>query len=230
MIELLEKDLFEESGAVFSDCNKYRFRLWRTWDRLRPVITFIMLNPSTADAKKNDPTVARLAWRSIKMGFGRLNVVNIFAFRSTFPWEMRAAADPIGPGNDDHILEMAKGSGMVVAAWGNHGKHLDRSAKVLSLLKKNKIPLYHFGLTNTGEPRHPLYVSYKTEPKLWEACKMDKEYYDLQYEAWKRGENPDRIDPDRFENLKAVGHDPEEITLEMMLPEERKETDADLQR
>jgi hypothetical protein len=81
-------DLFSPQapgGATFSPCARYRYRLWRDWDATKPALTFVMLNPSTADEVTNDATIERCQRRAIEGGFGRLNVVNIFAYRSTDP-------------------------------------------------------------------------------------------------------------------------------------------------
>ena len=78
-------DLFCKSGAQFSACNRYRYRLWRIWDESRKPLVMVMLNPSMANADQNDPTVERCQRRALKMGFGGLRVVNIFALVSTDP-------------------------------------------------------------------------------------------------------------------------------------------------
>ncbi|MEH6402829.1 MAG: DUF1643 domain-containing protein, partial [Sneathiella sp.] len=92
----MEEQYFKESGAEFSDCNKYRYSLWRRWDA-GPTVSFLMLNPSTADGSSNDPTVERCHRRAVAMGFGALEVINIFGFRATDPKDLKKAKDPVGP-------------------------------------------------------------------------------------------------------------------------------------
>jgi hypothetical protein len=159
--------LFDEMGAIFSDCLLYRYRLWRYWDRTKPHLVFLMLNPSTADELKNDPTVERCEVRARTMGFGGLEVVNIFAYRATDPGQMLSQKDPIGPDNNQAILDAIKGSGMVVCAWGNHGGHLNRGKEVATMLREYKIPLYCLKTSQGGHPGHPLYIGYGVKPVVW---------------------------------------------------------------
>ena len=150
-------------GALFSDCRRYRLSLWRFWGDGAPLV-FCGLNPSTADEEKNDPTVERCERRARAMGLGGLVVTNLFAFRATNPDDMKAQADPVGPGNDA-TLRIWSTLGPVLCGWGNHGTHLNRAATVRAMLK---VPLYYLKLNNGGQPQHPLYVPYATQPTLWE--------------------------------------------------------------
>ena len=126
-----------------------------------------MLNPSTADEFKLDPTCARARSYAELWGYGGLIVTNVFGWRATDPNEMRAAKDPVGPGNDAAIVRAAKEAGIVVCAWGNHGQFLDRSSAVRSLLNKNKIQLHTLRVNANGEPAHPLYLPKNLKAKTW---------------------------------------------------------------
>lgn len=130
-------------------------------------MTFVMLNPSTADERRNDPTIARCQKRAALLGFGGLDVVNLFAFRATDPADLRNAAEPIGPENDAAITDACHSADLVLAAWGVHGRHQDRDVHVLSLFASLGIPIHVLGLTRHGLPRHPLYVSYAQRPQPW---------------------------------------------------------------
>lgn len=154
------------SEAVYSDCETYRYLLTRVWAP-GPKALFVMLNPSTATEVQNDPTVERCERRARALGFGAFRVTNIFAFRATDPKVMRAAADPVGPGNDAAILDSVGWADSIVCAWGNHGLHLDRGARVEALLRASGARLTHLGLTGQGQPRHPLYVGYDQQPQPW---------------------------------------------------------------
>jgi hypothetical protein len=167
MIERRSVDLAGcESGAIFSGCNQYRYRLWRTWDAALPRLNFVMLNPSTADHLVNDPTVERCERRARMLGYGCLLVTNIFALRSTDPEQLYLVDDPIGPENDLSILLAAVAAGKVICAWGAHGILQERAAAVLGYLRCH-VDLWHLGLTKGGHPRHPLYVGYDVQPALW---------------------------------------------------------------
>jgi len=158
-----------ESGATFSPCRCWRYRLWRRWDASKPAANFLMLNPSTADEVKLDPTCSRARHYAERWGYGALIVTNIFAFRDTDPKRMKAAADPVGPGNDAAIVRAAKNSAIVVCAWGNHGAFVERSSRVKALLRENNIPLHALRLNANGEPAHPLYLPARLTATPWEA-------------------------------------------------------------
>jgi hypothetical protein len=157
-----------QSEAVYSDCEAYRYLLTRVWGP-GPKALFVMLNPSTATEVQNDPTVERCERRARALGFGAFRVTNIFAFRATDPRVMRAAADAVGPANDAAIRDSAGWADRIICAWGNHGLHLGRGARVEALLRATGAPLSHLGLTDAGQPRHPLYVGYARQPEPWPA-------------------------------------------------------------
>lgn len=130
-----------------------------------PLIVFCMLNPSTADENANDPTVERCERRARMMGFSRLRVVNLFAFRSTNPLELYTAEDPIGLGNDDAIVRARSEADMMVCGWGRHGAFLERGKRVLKMLRaQGGRELQVLGLNADHSPKHPLYVSYSIKP------------------------------------------------------------------
>ena len=155
------------STAIYSDCEKYRYILTRIWDGTGRKVLFIMLNPSTATEVQNDPTVERCERRARVLGFGSFRVNNIFAWRDTDPQKMRAAPDPVGPANDSLIRESCHWADQIICAWGTHGAYLDRGAKVSAILLSTGRSLFHFGLTKSGHPRHPLYIAYAKQPEPW---------------------------------------------------------------
>ncbi len=155
------------AGAAFSSCRRWRTLLWRRWDAGRPVANFLMLNPSTADEAKLDPSCTRARRYAERWGYGGLIVTNLFAFRQTSPGKMKAASDPVGRGNDAAILRAAREAAIVVCAWGNHGAHEGRSSKVVDFLKKEKIGLHVLRLNGNGEPAHPLYLPGSLRPVRW---------------------------------------------------------------
>ncbi len=155
------------STAVYSDCERYRYALTRTWDAGGKRVLFVMLNPSKATEVQNDPTVERCERRARALGFGAFRVTNIFAWRETDPRKMRKARDPVGPQNDAQILDGVAWADQVIAAWGTHGAYLDRGPEVARLLRATGIALFHLGLSKDGHPKHPLYISYAEQPALW---------------------------------------------------------------
>lgn len=154
------------SSAVYSRCGLYRYALTRDWGQGARV-AFVMLNPSTASHLRNDPTVARCETRARDMGAGAFRVVNLFAFRATLPRDLRQAEAPVGPQNDRWLRRAALWADHLICAWGNDGAHLGRDAEVMALLRQTGRPLFHLGLTQSGAPRHPLYLPRDRAAALW---------------------------------------------------------------
>jgi len=121
---------------------------------------FIGLNPSTADETLDDPTVRRCIGFADDWGYDALCMTNIFAFRATDPKVMKAAKDPVGPGNNEALLNLAASSGIIIAAWGVHGDHMARGELVECMLNN----LMCLGKTKHGFPKHPLYLKRTTTP------------------------------------------------------------------
>ncbi|WP_313522440.1 DUF1643 domain-containing protein [Shinella sp.] len=155
-------DLFQASSAILSDCGQYRYRLERRWDSGLPLVAFIMLNPSTADAEQDDPTIRRCIGFAKTWGYGGLVVGNLFALRSTDPKALYGHADPIGRDNDAHLLSIAGECHQVIAAWGTHGALGSRGAEVATML--NGFNLSLLKRTAGGFPGHPLYIAAATIP------------------------------------------------------------------
>lgn len=155
------------SVALYSDCEAYRYALTRTWADAGSRILFIMLNPSTATEVQNDPTVERCERRARVLGFAAFTVTNIFAYRATDPRDMRKAVDPVGPQNDAAILDATKTADKIICAWGTHGEYLNRGADIEGLLRVQSKNLYHLGLSKAGHPKHPLYIGYAVQPRIW---------------------------------------------------------------
>ena len=168
-------------SAVISDCGSYRYLLERDLGGGQRC-TFIMLNPSTADAETDDPTIRRCKGYARGWGYGRLAVVNLFAWRATDPKMLWDAADwggmdIIGERNDAYTEEVCTGSALVVCAWGNGGNargserisSRGRRNSVVNRLRDLSVDLSVLRLSKTGEPCHPLYLPAHLEPQRWAA-------------------------------------------------------------
>lgn len=125
-----------------------------------------MLNPSTADALKNDPTVERCERFTLRWGYSDLVVCNIFALRSTDPKSLYSHDDPIGMKNNEHLLHESSGADLIVCAWGNHGQFMNRGKEVREMISNE--PLSYFTLNKSGQPKHPLYIKADTKLNRWE--------------------------------------------------------------
>lgn len=147
------------AGAIISDCGTYRYLLWRQWDPGAYSCAFIMLNPSTADASQDDPTIRRCIGFAKGWGYGGVHVVNLFAYRATSPDDMKRAADPVGPENEWWVKHLVGGvGGPVIAAWGAHGTHMRQDTKMAEWARDVGVELQALALTASGQPRHPLYL------------------------------------------------------------------------
>lgn len=159
-------------SAVLSACERYRYLLGREWagGLGLPTATFVMLNPSTADAMHDDPTIRRCIGYAQAWGCGALKVVNLYAWRATDPRELWLADDPVGPDNDAHLYTAAKiaadSGGPLVGAWGANAR-ADRIAAVLDLPGMDRITA--LATTKAGQPRHPLYLKAELNPLPWTA-------------------------------------------------------------
>ncbi len=153
-------------GADISSCGTYRYRLWREWGNGFPLL-WIMLNPSTADAQQDDPTIRKCVGFAKQWGFGRIEVVNLFALRSTSPKVIKKHYDPVGPDNDAVIIDACRrhNSTGIIAAWGSHGDVLGRAESMKERLMAFRP--HCLGMTKNGHPRHPLYVKYDTNRQLF---------------------------------------------------------------
>ena len=143
-------------SALFSDCGSYRYRLTRSLNGSKGSLLFVGLNPSTADATHNDPTIRRCIGFAESWGHRRLVVVNLFAFRATHPADLKSASHPIGPDNDRILRDEAALAETILLGWGVHGSHRTRDQEVLHLLSPYSLSC--LGRTKAGQPRHPLYL------------------------------------------------------------------------
>lgn len=166
-------DEHQFGSATFSEDRRHRFRLTRRITEnvcATRAVLFVMLNPSTADAFANDPTVRRCIGYATAWGFDALRVGNIFSLRSTDPRALYA--DPAdatgGEENDRSILEMAKGASLVVCAWGVHGALARRGERIGAMLRDARVMPFVLGETKKGHPMHPLYLKADLKPIRWE--------------------------------------------------------------
>lgn len=149
-----------KNTAKLSVCRTYRYALWRTWDSSKAGVLFVGLNPSTADESSDDATLVRCINFAKSWGYGSVCMANLFAFRATDPVDMKAAIDPVGKENNRWLKKLYLESELAIAAWGNDGSFLGRSAQVKELLPN----LHCLKMNKSGEPAHPLYQPAKQKP------------------------------------------------------------------
>lgn len=149
----------ETASATFSPCKRYRYTLTRRWGP-KPALTFVMLNPSTADAEQLDPTVNRCLGYARREGAGGLLVLNIMAYRATDPRKLQQADDPVGPRNHETLRGQLAAAQKVVAAWGAHSAtKFDGAVESIRIVREVAAGrLYCLKRTTSGAPGHPLYL------------------------------------------------------------------------
>jgi hypothetical protein len=148
------KTLFQdiETGATFSDCRNYRFALWRIWDKQKPLLMFIGLNPSRADENKTDNTITKVSKITANLGYGGFYMMNLFAYVSTDPAKLICFDD--NSLNDAFLFSIRKSCMHVVFAWGNFKVATDRAKEIIRQFPE----AYCLGKNKNGSPKHPLYL------------------------------------------------------------------------
>jgi hypothetical protein len=152
------------SCASISEDGVYRWELRRRWATDGEVLLWVMLNPSTADGKRDDPTIRRCVDFSRRWGFAGLIIANLFSLRAKHPSEIGRHASPVGEKTDETLRAASIEAQVTVAAWGAYAAAQKRSSVVVNLLESELVCL---GQTRTGAPRHPLYVRKDTTLGLW---------------------------------------------------------------
>lgn len=153
--------------AQFDPSGAYRYSLERCWQSDGEWLVFVMLNPSRADQQTDDPTIRRCSQFAQTWGYGNLEVVNLFAYRTPHPRLLKQAAEPIGSENDQFLLRAARRGSRILLAWGNGGSLLNRDGAVLELLQPYAHKFACLGRNCTGQPRHPLYVRRDAQCLAW---------------------------------------------------------------
>lgn len=164
----MRADIVPLAGAGLSDCGHYRYWLARTWNPGAGILCWIMLNPSTADANVDDPTIRRCIGFARTWEYGGIEVVNLFGYRATNPADLeRCPVDVVGRDNRHHIRAMSNRCPIVIAAWGAHPQATPLVVRMTLAALVGQTQLYVLGLTKAGAPRHPLYVRGDAEPIRW---------------------------------------------------------------
>lgn len=163
MIRVTE-DILDSSCIWDGPNNEYRYVLHRVWDKTKPKIAFIGLNPSVADERQDDNTVRKCINIARRDGFGSMIMLNAYAYRSTDPKALTTQSNVVGKHNDRHIAKECKNAAKIVIAWGNHATD-DRHLTLLKVLVGQQ--LWCFAKNNNGKPKHPLYISLKAPLSLY---------------------------------------------------------------
>lgn len=155
-----------EMDAGISSCKKYRWWLWRRWSDL-PLVIWIMMNPSTADHTKNDPTIFKIIRYSTRWGYGAALILNVYAYRTSrqenLPQSMREALGRSNRWWIRTIMKFAKQKNLkIICAWG--AKHHSAGMLVRYQAARLRVKLHCLELSLEGEPKHPLYLKESLDP------------------------------------------------------------------
>ncbi|QDU86658.1 hypothetical protein Pla175_00080 [Pirellulimonas nuda] len=162
-------------SAVFSPCQQYRYELREVWDPARPLVMWVLMNPSVACLDYSDPTLRRTGGYARAWGYGGQLVGNVHAYRATDKQRLLEVADPVGPGNDKAMLRMAAKAKTVVLAYGQPPKALrGRGEQVAELLKRHP-GLCYLRLAKDGTPMHPLYQRRDLVPQRYQDLSRPRE-------------------------------------------------------
>ena len=148
-------NLFEDNGASFSIGRKYRYSLWRIWDKEKPLVMFIGLNPSTANANDDDPTIRRVKRFAFDWGFGGVYMMNLFSYVTPYPDELVLTDVSHEIVNDFQLKQVAKHCSEIIFAWGSFKEAKERAEKINVMFPGAKA----LAINNDGSPKHPLYVA-----------------------------------------------------------------------
>lgn len=148
--------------AIISEDTNYRYELSRVFDETKPMIVFIGLNPSTADANIDDPTIKKCLNYAKNWWYGWFYMWNLFAYRATEPKNMMKVFDPIWKENDIYLKSIFEKGEKIICCWWEYGTFQNRAQEVL----KNIPTPYYLKLNKSGQPGHPLYLKWNLEPTL----------------------------------------------------------------
>ncbi len=157
-------------SAVISECGQYRYLLTREFGDLFTGYSFkaifVMLNPSTADAKQDDPTIRKCAAFAKTWGYNGIVVANLYALRSTDPKQLWKHPDPVGYENDGILRGLAHKHHEIICAWGRNAKS-DRVKQFHDFMVSYGARLLCLGTNKDGSPKHPLYLKNDTQLRNW---------------------------------------------------------------
>lgn len=152
-------------SARFSECDQYRYELSEVWDKTKPLVLWILMNPSVACLDYADPTLIKAGKFARSWGYGGQLIGNVHAYRSTNKKGLLQVEDPIDPKNDKALLRMAKQAQAVVLAYGHPPKSLKgRGRKVVEMLSDHPALCYLKLAKDTITPWHPLYLPRDLQP------------------------------------------------------------------
>ncbi|MEM1149209.1 MAG: DUF1643 domain-containing protein [Pseudomonadota bacterium] len=168
----MNRDLLEERGAAFNEARTHRQRLWRIWDRSKPLLYSVGMNPSKADEVDNDPTVTRDVKRATQLGYGGVIKVNMQDVVETdsrkldrMPIDQRCTSANVSELKS--ALDAAqRREADILCCWGRPGQKHGPVAWFTTQAARRGVTLFCLGMNKDGSPEHSLYVPY-SRPFQW---------------------------------------------------------------
>lgn len=158
------------TDAHISDCGTYRYWLRRVWNKELPACLFIMLNPSTADGYEDDPTIRRCVNYAARWGFGSLIVCNLTPYRATGPKQLEDIPTSELDTNLQFIDTYAAEAAATIFAWGGNADKRGQAYRMASLLMLEHKGAMCLGVSQSGQPLHPLYQKGDSLPLMFTAA------------------------------------------------------------
>lgn len=154
------KENIQSNGAYFSHDNKFRFVLWRIWDDTKPKVMYVGLNPSTANATKNDNTITKLVKVSKHNGFGGFYMLNLYSYVTPYPECLKGNWEIMDGINNKHLLDFSGKASKVVFCWGNFKESQEKASELKHAFQQEAWCLFK---NKNGSPKHPLYCKDETQ-------------------------------------------------------------------
>lgn len=170
------------SGSAAVIVGRFRYSLTRWWKGKGGKIVWVMLNPSTADAVEDDPTIRRVHGFSKAWGFSSFEVVNLFARRTKDPSHLFSLkSDIVGPQNRDYLRAAISNADQVMVAWGAaKDPRVEERVEAIKVIVRSS-PIQSrprcLGLNKDGSPKHPLYMRTDTQVGMWPDTRLNSQLY-----------------------------------------------------
>lgn len=157
-------------NATFSPCSQYRYSLSEVWDLAKPLVLWVLMNPSVACTNHSDPTLRKTGNFARAWGYGGQLVANVHAYRATDKSRLLTVSNPVGPDNDRAIVQMAQRARTIVLAYGQPPEKLKKRGQEVVDMLIHHPGLSYLRLAKDGiTPVHPLYLPACLEPKPYKA-------------------------------------------------------------
>lgn len=152
-----------DCGVILSDCGLFRYDLTRMWSHHAPLLLFMLLNPSTADHMRNDPTAKKCMGFARRLGYGGIRIMNLWAYRTKSPLILKQNGYLVGPHNQYWLENRLEEHSEVICGWGVNANCVEgkrRMWEVEEAFRKHGVKMLALQVNDNGMPTHPLMLPY----------------------------------------------------------------------